>query len=682
MARFAGLGLEPILADSDDDDGDMAFRRGGFGIRGGEDRRGNGGGGSDAMTDTWQNEFGNIKVNDRGMRVAQRDGQEELLLEGQVVPDQLVFGDGRIIGRGACSVVNLARHKDTGQLFAVKVFSLLDREKRRQLDREIGTLLRSLENGCCSHLVDFFGAFKRPDGSIRVVLEYMDRGSLADVTEYRTHIQARWNARRKSVERESKEVASTEVAKKAGVQGAAGKIPQIGGANGEGLSHRTETFPLSDEAEVAFPPDRGQDRGGLERLATHPQVSDDDDDMPATLERLGGGAGEKTHRQQTLTMGSSGRNGGGGGAGIAAATSGIVKNLAVNGSGSSSISRSNGVAHQTRQHRQHRTGSFSSNSSVGESQKQQEANISLEPLLLSEGALATPAAGVKETLLERGRGQVEAPWLDDNGDGGAEGRPALRLEQELEEDDRPEAAERRRVEAAAELERQREQEEWDRAFEEELVQTGLPEDVVAACVYQILGGLTYLHEHNQLHRDVKPSNILLNARGEVKLTDFGIARELDHAGAMVETVVGTVRYMSPERLHGEAYGRPADVWGLGLVMIECVTQQEAPYADGCSQIEILQTLKEHGGSGLLPSGTEDRVPLSDAFVGFVGDCLRVNPEDRLSTAELLNSRWFVEQGVHGREEAVDLMAEYLEGLYGPHAFKYFGDPAALEPPAL
>ncbi len=56
-------------------------------------------------------------------------------------------GGGRVIGRGACSVVNLARHKDTGQLFAVKVFSLLDREKRRQLDREIGTLLRSLENG-------------------------------------------------------------------------------------------------------------------------------------------------------------------------------------------------------------------------------------------------------------------------------------------------------------------------------------------------------------------------------------------------------------------------------------------------------------------------------------------------------------------------------------------------------
>ena len=44
---------------------------------------------------------------------------------------------------------------------------------------------------CCSQLVDFFGAFKRPDGSIRVVLEYMDRGSLADVMEYRTAVQVR-----------------------------------------------------------------------------------------------------------------------------------------------------------------------------------------------------------------------------------------------------------------------------------------------------------------------------------------------------------------------------------------------------------------------------------------------------------------------------------------------------------
>lgn len=49
MARFEGLGLDPILADSDDDDGDMGFRRSGFGVRGGDDRRGRGGG-NDAVS--------------------------------------------------------------------------------------------------------------------------------------------------------------------------------------------------------------------------------------------------------------------------------------------------------------------------------------------------------------------------------------------------------------------------------------------------------------------------------------------------------------------------------------------------------------------------------------------------------------------------------------------------------
>ena len=65
-----------------------------------------------------------------------------------------------------------------------------------------------------------------------------------------------------------------------------------------------------------------------------------------------------------------------------------------------------------------------------------------------------------------------------------------------------------------------------------------------------------------------------------------------------------------------------------LVWFKFGGEQEAPYADGCSQIEILQTLKEHGGSGLLPLGTEDRPALSEAFVGFVADCLRVKPEVR------------------------------------------------------
>lgn len=56
----------------------------------------------------------------------------------------------------------------------------------------------------------------------------------------------------------------------------------------------------------------------------------------------------------------------------------------------------------------------------------------------------------------------------------------------------------------------------------------ISEDLLAKIVLQMLCGLTYLHSKNILHRDIKPANVLLNFKGEVKLSDFGISRELPH----------------------------------------------------------------------------------------------------------------------------------------------------------
>lgn len=96
---------------------------------------------------------------------------------------------------------------------------------------------------------------------------------------------------------------------------------------------------------------------------------------------------------------------------------------------------------------------------------------------------------------------------------------------------------------------------------------------------------------------------------------------------------------------------------------------------GCCRGEILACFHRIGDK---PSCVSLFLLSSDAPFPFLtrNHLLTVqskNAQDRLTTAELLNSRWFIEQGVHGREEAVELMAEYLEGLYGPHAFKYFDD---------
>lgn len=107
--------------------------------------------------------------------------------------------------------------------------------------------------------------------------------------------------------------------------------------------------------------------------------------------------------------------------------------------------------------------------------------------------------------------------------------------------------------------------------------------VLASISYQLLWGLSYLHFERMVHRDVKPANVLLNSLGYVKLSDFGIVAtqtSIPHT-----TVVGTVRYMSPERLRARPYGSASDVWSVGLVLLECEIG-ESPWADIASMVRV------------------------------------------------------------------------------------------------
>ena len=84
---------------------------------------------------------------------------------------------------------------------------------------------------------------------------------------------------------------------------------------------------------------------------------------------------------------------------------------------------------------------------------------------------------------------------------------------------------------------------------------------------QVLRGLSYLREKHQIiHRDVKPSNILVNSQGEIKICDFGVSGQL--IDSMANSFVGTRSYMSPERLQGSNYSVASDLWSLGLSMLE------------------------------------------------------------------------------------------------------------------
>src|SRR5215471_9427809 len=99
-----------------------------------------------------------------------------------------------------------------------------------------------------------------------------------------------------------------------------------------------------------------------------------------------------------------------------------------------------------------------------------------------------------------------------------------------------------------------------------------------ALALAVANGLAFAHDHGLVHRDVKPQNVLLNREGEVKVTDFGIARSLhmDHGVTQTGTVLGTGEYLAPEQASGKPVSPATDVYSLGVVLWELLAG-EVPF---------------------------------------------------------------------------------------------------------
>ena len=104
-----------------------------------------------------------------------------------------------------------------------------------------------------------------------------------------------------------------------------------------------------------------------------------------------------------------------------------------------------------------------------------------------------------------------------------------------------------------------------------------------------------------MHRDIKPDNILVNSLGFVKLTDFGITKQLDETSALLSTFVGTMNYMSPERMEGEKYSFEGDIWSLGIVIVELMTGSY-PYVESTGFLEMLEQIKEEESPNVPNNG--------------------------------------------------------------------------------
>lgn len=113
----------------------------------------------------------------------------------------------------------------------------------------------------------------------------------------------------------------------------------------------------------------------------------------------------------------------------------------------------------------------------------------------------------------------------------------------------------------------------------------IPEETIRKWTEQVLDALAYIHAHKILHRDLKPSNLLLASDGSIKICDFGIAKVLEHTEDIVQTIIGTPHYMSPELLISKPYSFKSDIWSLGCIVHELCTLRR-PF-EGSNIIEIV-----------------------------------------------------------------------------------------------
>ena len=147
-------------------------------------------------------------------------------------------------------------------------------------------------------------------------------------------------------------------------------------------------------------------------------------------------------------------------------------------------------------------------------------------------------------------------------------------------------------------------------------------EVVSCCLL----GLSYLHNRNVMHRDIKPDNLFISESGVIKLGDFGLAVQLEHSCSKRNTTCGTSMYMGPE-VYGEGAELKSDVWALGMSVIE-MAESKNPFAR-CTSAQVMNRVMNMPPPSLSSSGW------SSDLVDFVKKCLVKDVKKRASVDELL-----------------------------------------------
>jgi serine/threonine protein kinase len=169
------------------------------------------------------------------------------------------------------------------------------------------------------------------------------------------------------------------------------------------------------------------------------------------------------------------------------------------------------------------------------------------------------------------------------------------------------------------------------------------EEHLAVVASSLLRGVAFLHEQRLIHRDIKPANILLSRPGCVKLSDFGLVCDLSETDDVCSSFVGTLAYLSPERVVGKSYTYSSDIWSVGLSLLTCA-MGHFPYTEG--DFWGLAHCVAFEDSPTLPPTSPHSPDLRD----FLSLCLKKDPVERPTARQLLSHPFLLR---HHEGDALD-----------------------------
>ncbi len=182
----------------------------------------------------------------------------------------------------------------------------------------------------------------------------------------------------------------------------------------------------------------------------------------------------------------------------------------------------------------------------------------------------------------------------------------------------------------------------------------LPKEVAAAILLELCRGLSFIHRNNLVHRDVKPTNIRLTRRGQVKIMDFGIVMEQDSTQlTRPGTMIGSPGYLSPEQVLGDNVTLKSDIFLLGITFYEMLTG-ERPFFESDGET-IYQRIRQGKYIRL-----KEKLHKSKTVQKIVEKCLQVDPEDRYARVEDVMNDLKKYLGVRSSSESIGIILDYLD----------------------